>query len=102
MAYKIRPGITRITVCGQNILVAQRRLWAECQRVTPLPPLWGMCWAVMERDGNTDKDAVKTMCQLFHKTRAEVLERLDNCFEKLCQEGFLIEVPDEDDAHDED
>lgn len=100
MAYKLRPGVELIQVCGQNILVATRELWREYPRVLPIPPMWGLCWKMMAPDA-TDKKAIDTMMTLFRKSEDEVRERLNPCLERLHEVGFMLEVPDEDDAHDE-
>ena len=99
MAYKIRPGVEMIQVCGQSILVATRSLWKEGPSVRPVPPLWSICWKFMEPD-ETDRKPVETLAALFHKSENEFRERLCDCFATLHKEGFLIEVPDEEIEHD--
>ena len=47
MAYKIRPGIVRVRICGKDLLVAKRSVWEECPRVRVIPKLWAACWAVV-------------------------------------------------------
>ncbi len=101
MAYKIRPGVEMIQVCGQNILVATRAIWEDCPRVRPIPNLWGASWRLMEPD-KTDRKPTEFLTRLFPKSAETFRERLSECFATLYEEGFLIEVPDEESEHDGD
>lgn len=90
MAYKIRPGIELIQVCGQNMLVASRAVWEDLPRVRPVPRAWAVCWALM-KDGRSDEDAVRSFAELFQKPEEEVKGRFDRIFLRLAAEGYLIE-----------
>ena len=94
MAYKIRPGIEMIQVCGQNLLVASRPVWEDLPRVRPIPKIWAVCLTLM-KDDKTDEEAVRTFADLFHKPQEEVRLRFEKIFQKLAEEGYLIE-PSED------
>lgn len=99
MAYKNRPGIELIQVCGQDILVATRALWSECPRIRPIPKLWAFYWRLMEQ-GRTDQGVVGFVADFMKRPREDILTRSQKCFDTLHEEGFLIEVPDEVDEHD--
>lgn len=91
MAYKTRPGIEMIQVCGQNMLVASRPVWENCPRVRPIPKNWAVCWTLM-KDDKTDEDAVRIFADLLHKTEEEIRPRLEKIFQKLAQEGYIVEM----------
>lgn len=100
MAHKPRPGVEIISVCDQDILVADRTLWEECPRIRPIPKLWAFFWQLMAQ-GRTDQGAVDFLADFLKRSREDLLARSQKCFDTLYDEGFLIEVPDEDEAHDE-
>ena len=91
MAYKIRPGIVRVRICGKDLLVAKRSVWEECPRVRIIPKLWAACWAVMEND-RTDQDVVAAFAGLLNKSEDEVRERFDKIFRTLYDENYLIKT----------
>lgn len=91
MAYKIRPGIVRVRICGKDLLVAKRSVWEECPRVRVIPKLWAACWAVMEND-RTDQDVVAAFAGLLNKSEDEVRERFDKIFRTLYDENYLIKT----------
>lgn len=99
MVYKTRTGVVMIQVCGQHILAATRPIWSECARLRPIPKSWAVCWNLMGKD-KTDTDVIRAFVELFHKSEDEVRERFEKVFHQLAAEGFLIEVPDEDDEKD--
>ena len=100
MAYKTLPGIEMIQVCGQNLLVASRSAWEKCPRVRPIPKSWAVCWSLMAND-KTDEDAIKTFAALFHKPEEEVHSHFDRIYQKLAEEGYLIEADKAlEDVHD--
>ena len=99
MAYKKRPGIEMIQVCGQNMLVAERAVWEDLPRVRPVSKTWAVCWTLM-KDEQTSDDAIRSFAVLFHKTEEEVRGRFGEVFRKLFEEGYLIEAPEE--GHDAD
>ena len=94
MAYKIKPGITMIQVCGQHMLVASRSLWKEHPRVRPVPKSWAVCWALME-NGKTDEEVMSDFMKLFKKTEEEITSRFGKIFQKMFEEGYLIDDSDE-------
>ena len=91
MAYKIRPSIVRVRICGKDLLVAKRSVWEECPRVRIIPKLWAACWAVMEND-RTDQDVVAAFAGLLNKSEDEVRERFDKIFRTLYDENYLIKT----------
>ncbi len=91
MAYKIRPGIVRVRICGKDLLVAKRSVWDECPRVRAIPKLWAACWAVMEND-RTDDDVVTAFAGLLRKPENEIRERFAKIFRTLYDENYLIKV----------
>lgn len=99
MAYKKRPGIEMIQVCGQNMLVAERAVWEDLPRVRPIPKTWAVCWTIM-KDDRTDEDAIRSFATLFQKTEEEVKARFGSIYQKLAEEGYLVEAPEE--MHDAD
>ncbi len=97
MAYKIRPGVSKIQVCGQNLLVASRSVWEDLPRVRPIPKTWGVCWALLLPD-RTDEEAIRTFSKIFHKPEEEVKARFGKVFREMAEEGYLVEASAEEAA----
>lgn len=90
MTYKTRPGIVRIRICDVDVLTATREVWDSCPKVRPVPRMWAACWALMEKEGRTSEDAVRTFAGLFRQPEEEVREKLEKIFSRLAEEGFLL------------
>ena len=95
MTYRIRPGIVRLKICDVDLLVATRAVWEQCPRVRPIPRLWSACWAIMEQEGRTDRDVVRTFMTLLRKPEEEIRATFDPIFQTLCAEGYLVPAEDE-------
>ena len=100
MAYKTRPGVTRIKVCGTSLLVPTRAASKECPHVTRLSFLGGLIWRLLET-GHSMQDVYTLYATFSRKSDPEVESDVAAFLGMLCDSGFLIEVPDEDKAHDE-
>ena len=101
MAYKTRPGIVRLRICGAYLLAPTRAASEECPHVMRISFLGALIWKLLEKEHDT-----RGMCALYsaftRKPDKEVERDVADFLGTLCKNGFLIEVPDEDDAHDED
>ncbi len=94
MAYKIRPGIVHVKICGADLLVASRPLWESIPRIRQIPKLWAACWAVMEIDpeSKTDRDVITAFSGLINQPAEVVSKRFEKIFRTLSEEGYLIET----------
>ena len=101
MAYKTRPGVTRVKVCGTSLLVPTRAASKECPHVTRLSFLGGLIWRFLE-SGHSMQDVYTLYATFTHKSNQEVERDVAAFLGMLCDNGFLIEVPDEDDDNDGD
>lgn len=91
MMYKTRPGIVLLKICDVDILAATRKAWAECPSVRPVPRMWAVCWALMDK-GHSSEEVIHTFSQLFNKPEQETRTKLSGIFEALYKEGFLLEA----------
>lgn len=92
MIYKLRPGIVRLNICGQDLLTATRQLWEEFPAVRPVPALWGFCCGMMSQ-GKTSEDVMRIVGKLYGKPADDFRAKFEPVFEELYQLGYLI--PDE-------
>lgn len=101
MTYKIRPGITLIEVCGAPILVAQREIWDDFPMIQPIPKIGAIVWRMLEIERPWNR--VLYICSSLSRSTPEDSEpRLRSLCDSLVKEGFLTEVPDDNDGHDVD
>lgn len=94
MAYKTRPGVVLVKICGTDLLVATRPIWDECARVRPIPMLWAGCWRMLE-NGKTEQDVVRLFSKFLRKPEKSLVEKFEIIFLSLYKEGFLIKTEDD-------
>lgn len=57
MRYKVLEGVVLARVCGQNLLVATRKVWGKCPYTKSLSPLRGAFWQGITQGMNEDEIA---------------------------------------------
>lgn len=98
--YKQRPGIALIKLCGAQVLVPTRQATKDCARIRALTVTEIMVWRSLEMD--VDRKTLCKACGVFMKRTEEELEQyVEETLRQLCCDGFLIELPDGDDALEE-
>ena len=90
MIYKARQGIVLLKICGVDVLAATREAWEKCPRIRPIPRLWAGGWTLLQK-GRTTEEVLQTFSGLF-KNREGFTDKLEQAFEKLYEEGFLVPV----------
>ena len=100
MAYRPRPGVALITLCGAKVLVPTRQLSGICSRVRPLSFVGVLIWQGLER-GFSDERLCEACRMILRKSDEETAAYIEKTVRMLCDDGFLIEVPDGDDAPEE-
>lgn len=95
MKYQLRPGVTRVSVCGVMLLVPTRQAYPACSTIFKLPLFWAMIWDLIEK-GKSPEDAAKIFSILNKKPEAENLERIHTICETLAEKGYLIRSSDDD------
>lgn len=96
MTYRPRPGIVMIDVCGEKILAAERRLWAECPQIRVLKGPGVMLWDALDK-GEEKLKAVVTLISMFsHSSSEEVWQRVDDFLQTLYNDGYLIRAKEEE------
>ena len=94
MKYRARPGIVKTKICDQYVLIPTREASDACTTILPLPKLWAATWDAIITDYPMDK-SVKIHMLLTRQSEEEVRKRISDFCKSLCKQGFLIEVPDE-------
>lgn len=101
MTYKARPGVTLIKVCGTFLLAPTRAASKECPHVMRLSTLGWMLWQLLMK--GRDQQGLYLVYSAFSgRTDKDVEQDVAEFVTSLCDNGFLIEVPDEDDDNDGD
>ncbi len=97
MAYRPRPGVALISLCGERVLVPTRQLSEVCTRIRPLSFGGLVIWHGLERGLSNER--LRDACNMFlRKSEEEATAYIEKTIRMLCDDGFLIEVPDGDDA----
>lgn len=99
MTYKTRPGITRVKVCGVHLLVPTRSASAECPHVMRISALGCLLYRLLE-DEKSMQDVYMVYSAFTQKPVEEVEKDVGGFLHMLCENGFLIEVPDEEETND--
>ena len=89
MAYKARKGIVLLKICGVDVLASTREAWDECPSIRPIPRLWAGGWTLLQK-GRTTDDVLKVFSDLFKDKAFIFSQKLEQAFEQLYKEGFLI------------
>lgn len=89
MSYKIRPGVTRVNICGANLLIPTRAASIECPHVLRLGGLGSLLMGYVE--GNLPRDLVVNLLSKMQKKPISDVEALiDTTLQDLCAKGYLI------------
>lgn len=92
--YKPRPGIVRVRICGEYLLVPTRKASEVCPRVIRLKLMAAALWEEIEKGNGMDK-----ICLFFEKLskkpKEEVEEQIDKVLRGLYENGYLIKAGDE-------
>ena len=100
MVYKTRPGIVLVDVCGSSLLVATRAIWDGFSKIRPLSGWERFTWKMLEN--GSEWEIIRSVLAKLSKAKQEEMEpRLRALCDSLVKDGFLIEVPVEDETHDE-
>lgn len=92
--YKPRPGIVKVRICGENLLVPTREASEACPRVIRLNLMAAALWTELEKGNGADK-----ICRFFEilskKPKEEVEEQIEKVLRDLYENGYLINAGDE-------
>ena len=93
MNYVPRPGIVRVVICGENVLIPSRSASDYCKTVQRLPLMLAAAWNAFEK-GVSFENNVNVLSQIMRSPREKVKENLRISCEELCKKGFMIRVED--------
>lgn len=93
MNYKYRPGITRVRICGQYLLVPTRDASEYCPEIIRLPLLSA---AVLEEiEKGRDLSIISGSFQkLTGRPASDIDGRISSLLEDLCDRGYLMRDED--------
>ena len=94
MKYQYRPGIVRVRICGEYLLVPTREASEACPEIIRLPLLSA---AVLEEiEKGRDLSIVSSSFQKLTGRSAEDIDsRIRSILENLCERGYLVQVGDD-------
>ena len=95
MKYKPRPGVVKTKICDENVLIPMREASDVCTRMLPLPKLWAATWDAIATDYPLEK-SIKIHMMLTRRSEQEVKDAIERFCKSLTKQGFLIEVPEEE------
>ena len=93
MKYQYRPGIVRVQICGEYLLVPTREASEACPEIIRLPLLSA---AVLEEvEKGRDLSIISGSFQkLTRRSASDIDSRIHVILENLCEKGYLIRVED--------
>ena len=95
MRYKPRPGVVLTKICGVHLLVPTREASVECPNISRLSLLGIAAWDVVTN--NRSIQDLYRMQQILSRTdEASAKEYVDAFLQKMCDNGFLIQVDDDE------
>lgn len=94
MGYRCRPGIIRIKICGENMLVPTRAASEECPRVMRLSVMGAMLWEEILK-GNDGSAVIPLFHRLTRKPEAEIQKKVEALLYDLHTKGFLLKTPED-------
>ena len=86
--------MTRVTICGTDLLVSTRSSWEECPVVRPVSFLYAGCFSLLETGRNED-DVARILAKALKRSPESIKEKTEKIFADLYQIGFLIKEEDE-------
>ncbi len=94
MKYKYRPGIVRVHICGECMLIPTREASETCPEIIRLPLLSA---AVLEEiEKGRDLSIISNSFQkLTRRPASDIDSRIQNILEALCEKGYLIRTEDD-------
>lgn len=92
--YVPRPGIVKTKICGQTVLIPSRQAFSECQKIQRLSLVWLGVWNGLNK-GKTMEEITDFLKLLTKQPDEEIQRGLDEFLRQLCDNGFLIEIPEE-------
>ena len=100
MVYKTRSGVVLVEICGVSFLVATREIWDGFSKIRPLSGRDKFIWKLL--DNGSEWSIICSIVSKFSRSgKDETEQRLRALCDSLVNDGFLIEVPDEGNSHDE-
>ena len=93
MRYQYHPGIIRVRICGQSLLVPDRAASETCPEILKLPLLSA---AVLEEvEKGRDLSIISGSFQKLTGRPAEDIDsRIHAVLESLCEKGYLLRNED--------
>lgn len=98
MQYKLRSGVTRVKICGTDLLVSTRSSWEECAVVRPISFFWAGCVGMLEK-GKDAAEIARILGKALKKDPESIREKVENIFAELYQMGFLVPAEDENEQN---
>ena len=83
------------SICNMNVLVPSREASDACKTILPLTLLGTFIWSGIQKDLPIEK--VLEVCRIFSKKSDEELtERSETCCRTLCEMGFAMPRPQQE------
>ena len=89
MKYRCRPGIVRVSICGEYLLVPSREAYSYCQKACRLTIFEASLWEDLEK-GKGIEEVCKSF-GLITKNQDSVRKKAEIVLKRLVDNGYLIE-----------
>lgn len=91
MNYRLRQGIVFTKICGQYLLIPNRKASETCPHIKPLSIISAAMIENIQKGYPMEK-IYQIYEVLSRKTKEESCKRIDQLAEELCKHGFLEKV----------
>lgn len=88
--YKSKEGIYIIELCGEHMIVSNRRLWPEVPAMQLMNGFGFMMWKMLEK-GTTKEEMVRTLKIITKRDEKQLAEGIHDYVNALYKHGYLIE-----------
>ena len=89
--YKSREGIHIIELCGEHLIVAERKLWDTCPSMQMMNGFGLLLWGMLEKGTNEDA-MVHVLTTITKQQENLVREGVVNYLDALLKNGYILEV----------
>lgn len=87
MKYKVRPGITLVTICDEYMLVAGKDAREYCPKAAQINETAALIWKQIELE-KSEKEIVEAIGEEYETDNAELVIR--EYIQTLAENGYLI------------
>ena len=88
--YRVREDIYLIELCGEHLIVSNRKLWDKCPSIQMMSGLGLILWKMLEKGTDRNK-MIKVLQMLTKEDDMLIASKVDKFLDALMRNGYLVE-----------